>query len=130
MASGSATDPASASRARRVLVIDDDAEFADTVAAILEAAKLEVLVAYSASDALAALDGFIPDVAIVDVRMPIVDGYALLAIFRAEPRLRACTFVGISGYTSDDLGEHGFDHFFRKPFDTNTVLSALKIQTH
>ena len=111
--------------ARRVLVIDDDEDFADGVAAFLDDAGFEVRVGYSASEGLGLLDSFVPDVAIVDIRMPVIDGHALLAIFRAEPKLRSCTFVGISGHASDDLEENLFDHFFRKPFDTGAVLSAL-----
>ncbi|HEX2674700.1 MAG TPA: response regulator [Polyangiaceae bacterium] len=125
MASRLAADTGSALDARRVLVIDDDEDFADGVAAVLDDAGFEVRVGYSASEGLGLLDSFVPDVAIVDIRMPVVDGHALLAIFRAEPRLRSCTFVGISGHASDDVEENHFDHFFRKPFDTDQVLSAL-----
>jgi|GEM_PF-2039062 len=125
MASRSAASIGSVPNARRVLVIDDDEDFADGVAAVLDDAGFEVRVGYSASDGLGLLDSFVPDVMIVDIRMPVVDGHALLAIFRAEPKLRECTFVGISGHPSDDLEESHFDHFFRKPFDAGQVLSAL-----
>lgn len=113
-----------------MLVIDDDLDFADAVAVILDDAGFDVRVGYSASEGLEFLDDFIPDVAIVDIQMPVVDGHALLAIFRAEPRLCQCRFVGISGHTNDNLNSSGFDHFFRKPFDVNVVLSALLEEVH
>lgn len=126
MASRSEASLGSLLNARRVLVIDDDEDFADGVAAALDDAGFEVRVGYSASEGLGLLDSFVPDVAIVDVRMPVIDGHALLAIFRAEPRLRSCTFVGMSGHVIDQVEENHFDHFFRKPFDTGAVLSALR----
>ena len=128
MPSRSDASSGSALNARRVLVIDDDTEFADSVAAVLGDAGFEVRVGHSASEGLGLLEAFTPDVAIVDIRMPVVDGHALLAIFRAEPKLRGYTFVGISGHASDDGGQSQFDHFFRKPFDADAVLSALTVK--
>jgi len=128
MPSRSDANTGSALNSRRVLVIDDDTEFAEAVAAILDDAGFEVRVSHSASEGLGVLDEFVPDVAIVDIRMPVVDGHALLAIFRAEPKLRGCTFVGMSGQTIDDGGQSNFDHFFKKPFDADAVLSALTAQ--
>ncbi len=111
----------------RVLVVDDDIDFAQSLAAVLEEAGHEVRVACSASEGLRFLNVFVPDVAIADIRMPIVDGYALLAILRADPKLGACKFIAISG----DRVEEGraaseFDAFFTKPVEMGRLIDAVQ----
>ena len=122
--SDDAAEPATT--ARRILVVDDDADFAEGLGAVLEEAGHEVRLALSAAEGLHLLGAFIPDVAIADIRMPVVDGYALLAILRADPNLDACTFIGVSGNAHEETkGADAFDHFFNKPLEMGELLEAV-----
>ena len=124
-------DVTATSSRRRVLIVDDDAEFAESLGAVLEEAGHEVRLASSASETLNFLTAFRPDVAIADLHMPVVDGYALLAIFRADPDLGECTFVGISGDALEvTRAAEAFDHFFIKPLEMSRLVEALEYGGH
>jgi CheY-like chemotaxis protein len=111
---------------RRVLVVDDDVDYARGLGAILESAGYEVRVAFDATAALGLTAEFLPDFAIVDIWIPIVDGFALVAIFRAGPALRSCTFIAVSGTALDPAKkEKLFDHFFLKPLQGDALIDLL-----
>lgn len=73
----------------RVLVVDDDADGREVVAAILERYGAETRVASSADEALAIMEQHMPDVLLADIEMPGEDGYSLLRRIRAIPSERA-----------------------------------------
>jgi CheY-like chemotaxis protein len=102
---------------RRILVVDDDRDTIEVVADTLRFHGHEVATAHDGRAALAAVDAFEPEVVLLDLAMPIMDGFDLARRLRAErPRL---VLVALSGY--DDLEtrrraiEAGFDHHLIKP---------------
>ena len=72
---------------------------------------------------------FGPDIVISDIRLPDVDGYALLAKFRGIDKLQKTLFVAWSGDTSPHHGERameaGFDHHLRKPINIDRLRKLL-----
>ncbi|SRR6266542_1147331 len=104
---------------RRILVVDDDADGAETLAIVLRSAGHDVRVA---SDGPAALDvaiDFRPDVVFLDVGMPGMDGYETARRLRREVGLDKALLVALTGYGQvtdrQRAGEAGFDHFLVKP---------------
>ena len=69
---------------QRVLVVDDNRDGAEMIATLLAAAGHDVRVANDASEALLGLDAFTPQVAILDIGLPVMDGYALGGELRAR----------------------------------------------
>jgi CheY-like chemotaxis protein len=113
----------------RVLVVDDNPDAADTLAAILGLLGYEARVCYDGASALAAVGEFRPDVCLLDLMMPLMDGLELAARLkaRAGPRpllLVATTALGsLEDRTRTALA--GFHYHLTKPVDTSALLDAL-----
>jgi len=83
----------------KVLIIEDNTELADNLAEILEAEGHEVQAAYGAEDALARAATFPFDAALVDIRMPSMDGVTLVHhLMRERPR---SNYLFMTGYSKD-----------------------------
>jgi signal transduction histidine kinase/DNA-binding response OmpR family regulator len=110
---------------RRVLIVDDNADAADSLAMLLSLAGHETEVAHNAHEALECLDSFRPDVALLDIGLPGMNGYELARCLRAR-RPRDMRLVALTGYGQAEDRQHaqaaGFDAHLVKPAD----LSALE----
>ena len=116
-------------RALRILLVDDNVDAADTLAAYLAGLGHEVDVRHDARSALALLEAGLPDVCIFDIGLPEVDGYALARRLRAMPGGRACKLLALSGYGQErdqvEASRAGFDQYFVKPVDTGSLAALL-----
>lgn len=113
---------------RRILVVDDNADAAETLALLLRARGHEVRVAYDGSSALELCREFHPQAALLDIGLPQIDGYELARRLRNEHQ-RRLLLIALTGYGRDDdrrLSEDaGFDHHLVKPVDFPTVEALL-----
>src|SRR3569832_2008711 len=82
----------------RVLVVDDNVDAADSTAAILGTSGHEVKVAYSAQTALEMAVEYQPDIMLLDIGLPGMDGYEVANQLRQTPELREMRLVAITGY--------------------------------
>jgi CheY-like chemotaxis protein len=115
--------------ARRVLLVDDNEDAAGVTAALLAAWGHEVHVAYTAGAALAAVEAFAADVAILDIGLPDMDGYALAGALRAHgtptPRLVALTGYGQQADVAR-AAQAGFDLHLTKPAALDDLRRAVE----
>lgn len=115
--------------ARRILVVDDNRDSADSLALMLRLEGHEVQVAYAGPEALAAARHAPPQVAFIDIGMPGMNGYQLAQALRAEPWPHRPTLIAMTGWGQDSdrrrAHEAGFDHHLTKPADMAQVLGAL-----
>jgi signal transduction histidine kinase len=115
---------------RRVLVIEDNVDAADSMREILELEGHEVAVAYDGPKGLASAREFRPEVVICDVGLPGMDGYEVARSFRRDGALKDACMVALSGYAlSEDrqrAAEAGFDHHLAKPVDLNRLEIILR----
>jgi signal transduction histidine kinase/GAF domain-containing protein/ActR/RegA family two-component response regulator len=122
------TAPASAYR-WRVLVVDDNQDIADTLAAILEFLGCVTHVAYDGPSAIAAAARFEADLALVDIGLPVMDGYAVARHFRREPASAAMRLVAVTGYgqasDAQQALDAGFDEHIVKPVELATIRGVL-----
>ena len=113
----------------RILLVDDNVDAANTLAAFLKDAGHQVTVSHDVSAALAALEAGMPEVCIFDIGLPDVDGCRLAHRVRALPGGQDCRLLGLSGYGHErDRAralQAGFDEYFVKPVDTRSLLSLL-----
>ncbi len=117
------------SSARRVLVVDDNLDTVRTLARMLSRRGHEVCMAYDGLGALKAAHDFKPDVFLLDLGLPGIDGYELARRLRAEG-FAGALMIAISGYAqqSDREGSRaaGFDRHFAKPVEFPELLAAIR----
>ena len=116
------------SEARRVLVVDDNADAADSLAMLLQVRGDEVRVAYDGEEALFAEQEFKPDILLLDIGMPKLSGYDVARRVR-DSRGPGVLIVAITGWGQEDdrarAREAGFDHHFTKPVDYAALLAVI-----
>jgi signal transduction histidine kinase/ActR/RegA family two-component response regulator len=113
----------------RVLVVDDNADAAQMLAALLEVQGHAVSVEYDARGALTRARDEHPDVLLLDIGLPDMDGYELARRLRAQPENAGATLVALTGYGQNqdraEARQAGFDHYLVKPADLNEVNDVL-----
>ncbi|KYF73247.1 ATP-binding protein [Sorangium cellulosum] len=120
---------ASASRARRILIIEDNHDAADSLRMLLERRGHAVSVAHSGADGVAAARDAPPDVILCDIGLPgDMNGYGVARALRSESATRATLMVALTGYGQDDdrrlAHAAGFDAHLTKPV-TQAMLERL-----
>ena len=114
--------------ARRVLVVDDNRDAADTLSTLLRALGVTVAIAYSGRAALDAVASFSPDIVLLDIGMPDMDGYETSRRIRAQ-FANDVMLVALTGWGQDeDLRQSraaGFDHHLVKPPDIERLREIL-----
>ena len=113
-------DAADAAHAvRRLLLVDDNVDAVESLAILLRTAGHEVATAYDAPSALACADAHAPDLIVLDIGLPGMDGYALAREIRGRPHLRDVVLVALTGYDKPEdrarARAMGFDHHLAKP---------------
>ncbi len=119
-----------ANRPLRIVAIDDNADSTDTLAMVLEGAGYEVIRAYDGRDGIERVCACRPDVILLDLAMPELDGYQVARQIRARDACKGALLVAVTGY-GDDMHrrlarEAGFDHYLVKPVDFMVLRELLE----
>jgi CheY-like chemotaxis protein len=134
--SGSAPAPTEAEsnpppprRAVRVLCVDDEPDIADSLAQLLHEMGHEVRVAHSGPEALALVGNYRPEVVLLDLNLPGMDGYELAGRLRQQPGLEGVRLVAVSGYGAEDVRQRaraaGIEAHLLKPARANDLERVL-----
>jgi CheY-like chemotaxis protein len=117
---------------RRVLVVDDNRDSAETMAMLVELWGHEVRIVHDGPAALASVagsPGWRPEVILLDIGLPGIDGYEVARRLRQEPSLDGTLMVAMTGYGQERdrqlSREAGFDHHLVKPVDPATLQALL-----
>jgi signal transduction histidine kinase/ActR/RegA family two-component response regulator len=114
---------------KRVLVVDDNTDAAAMLAAFLEMHGHTVAVAHDAGGALEAAGRLEPEVALLDIGLPGIDGYELARRFRESEQTRAIRLVAVTGWGQDTdrqrARDAGFDAHFTKPAEPGMLLAVV-----
>jgi signal transduction histidine kinase len=117
-----------ASRVCRVMVVDDNIDAAESVAMYLRLEGHEVKVVTDAHHAISSATVFAPQVAVLDIGLPELDGYYLARRLRQQAS-GELTLIALTGYGQKEDRERaleaGFDHFFVKPTDPREIQAAI-----
>ena len=118
-----------AARKRRVLIVDDNVDAGDSLAALVGAWGHGVAVARDAREALALAATFKPDTALVDIGLPDMNGYELARRWRTLPDGQALTLIAMTGYgRAEDRSaarQAGFDVHLVKPAELTELEELL-----
>lgn len=114
---------------RRMLVVDDNPDVAQSLAMLLRLTGQDVRVANDGPTAIELARSETPEVVFLDLGMPDMDGFAVARAFRADPGLRGCTLIALTGWGQDEdrrrTHEAGFDHHLVKPASVADVQRIL-----
>lgn len=118
---------------RRVLVCDDNVDGADSLALMLGLLGHEVRTVHDGPQALAAVAGWRPDVALLDIGMPGLSGYEVAQRLRADPALAGLVLVAVTGWGTEGdqrrSAQAGFDHHLTKPVEAAALEALLAGRT-
>lgn len=112
---------------RRILVVDDEPDAGETLAALLEARGHQTLAVTDGRAALAAARTFAPEVVLLDLGLPEMDGYQAAKQLRREHGDASMLVIAVTGYHNDAarLQDAGFDEHLLKPPDLQQLSSIL-----
>lgn len=110
----------------RVLIVEDNRDTADTTAMLLSMHGYDVAVAYDGKTAIRTAKGFDPDVILLDLSLPDIDGYTVARNLRDEGLERA-SLVAVTGYAPDDevWSDVDFADHLIKPVGKDALVSLL-----
>ncbi len=114
-----------------VLVVDDNRDAALTLQSLLEMRGHQVSVAFNGEEALDVAMRVFPDVALIDIGLPGINGYELARRLRGAPELEGIQLAAVTGYGSDEdrreALEAGFDEHFAKPVSLEMLTQRIPI---
>ncbi len=121
--------PATKAPPRRILIVDDNEDAADSLGMVLGLDGHEVIAAYSGDQALELAQSFKPEVVLLDIGLPGIDGYEVARRLRAAAGSAALRLVAVTGYGQDAdkarAAEAGFAHHLVKPLEFAALQRIL-----
>ncbi len=120
-------------RVPRILVVDDVLDIAELLSVFLSrAGGYETLTANNGFEAVRIAEEFRPDVILLDIGMPNVDGFATAKRIRSKPWGKDMLFIGMSGHFDSKRYERrayeaGFEQYLSKPVSLNSILDAIQV---
>jgi two-component system, OmpR family, alkaline phosphatase synthesis response regulator PhoP len=113
----------------RVLVVDDDPRIVAVVRTTLERQGLEIATASNGAECLLAVGASPPNVIVLDVTMPIMDGWQVLRVLRESPATADLPVIMLTAHGEDDAVARGLEAgahlYLTKPFNTEELLAAV-----
>lgn len=114
----------------RVLIVEDEQDSMDVVQEILSHYNIKTYGAYSAEEALEIVLQVNPTLAILDLALPMMDGWGLLAALRNNPETAHIPAVAVTAYHSANVAQQaiqaGFDAYFSKPIEATSFVRELE----
>jgi CheY-like chemotaxis protein len=113
----------------QILVVEDEYDSVQMVSKILDHHGIQVTVVHNGIEAMEIVEGLQPDLVIMDLAMPEMDGWETLVAMRANTATAHIPVVAITAYNSIDVAADarsaGFDAYFPKPVDPLTFVDNL-----
>jgi len=130
VAAPSSPAPVARETPRRILIVDDNEDSTRSMAIIQKRRGHETRTAFTGPDAVTAAAEFLPEVVLLDIGLPGMDGYEVARRLRAMPALAGAFLVAMSGYGSDEdrakANLAGFDFYMVKPVDLDHLRELLR----
>jgi CheY-like chemotaxis protein len=115
---------------RRILVVDDNVDSAESLAVLLRLVGHEARTVFDGRQVLAAVEDYRPELVLLDIGLPGIDGYELARRLRLEPWAGQTKLVALTGYaTEEDRSKAqaaGFDHHLVKPVDFQSLYRLVE----
>jgi PAS domain S-box-containing protein len=120
-----------AGRPLRIVVVEDNVDSADSLNLLLRLYGHDVQVARTGPTALEMASASRPDVVLLDIGLPGMDGYQVARRLREKPEFKTVTLCALTGYTPSEADRQrqqqtGFDHYYVKPVSLETLLELFR----
>jgi two-component system, chemotaxis family, CheB/CheR fusion protein len=114
----------------RVLVVDDNVDAAESLGMLLKMSGQEVSIAHNGHDGILQAREFRPELVLLDIGMPMMDGYEVCRRMRQEPCTQEAVVIALTGWGLEEdrqrALEEGFDHHLVKPVELQTLVKLLE----
>jgi CheY-like chemotaxis protein len=114
---------------RKILIVDDNIDAAESLGEFLRACGHSIFISYDGPSAIIEAARIHPDVVILDIGLPTMNGYQVAQRLRSEAGLRPSLLVALTGYAQErdraSAQAAGFDYHFSKPLDIKKLTSLL-----
>ena len=114
---------------KKVLIADDEPNILLSLDFLLRKNGYDVLIARNGSEAVQLLNEHVPDLALLDIMMPDVDGYEICKLIKTTDKLSACKVMFVSAKTKDADIKKGYDvgadAYVKKPFSTRQIIVEI-----
>ena len=115
---------------KRILIADDETDIVETLQFMLEVEGFECLTAYNGEDALNLAKREMPDLLILDVMMPKINGYKVCSLLKFDAKYKNIPILMVTARSQEEdkmIGEEtGADEYITKPFEINDVVEKVK----
>ncbi len=114
----------------RILLVEDEAELRDTISNLLREQGYGITVCTSAEEALRTTDSSIPDLILIDIKLPGIDGFELFQELRKNPAYGSVPVVFLTAFNSLQAAmaakQQGAAEYITKPFDLEYLLTVVR----
>jgi DNA-binding response OmpR family regulator len=114
----------------KIVVVDDDPYILMSLEFLMKKNGFNVLVARNGTEAKSIIDEFIPDVVLLDIMMPDVNGYEICKYIKSQKKLLDCKVIFLSAKSTEADIQKGYDLgatlYISKPFSTRTIVNQIK----
>jgi two-component system cell cycle response regulator DivK len=115
---------------KHILVVEDQEDNRQILRDLLGHAGYELAEAESGKEAIAAVAERRPDLILMDIRLPVVDGYEATRHIKSDPNLRSIPIIAVTSYalSGDEAKgrQAGFDAYVTKPYSTRQLLAKIR----
>jgi CheY-like chemotaxis protein len=122
-------EPAAPKSALRILVVDDNRDGADSLSELLQMMGNDTRTAYDGQRGVALAEAYRPDVILLDIGLPTLNGYEVCHRIRQQPWGQDVLLIAVTGWGQDEdrrrSREAGFDHHIVKPVDPQALMSMI-----
>jgi two-component system alkaline phosphatase synthesis response regulator PhoP len=115
---------------KKVLIVDDERDIVETLKFVIESEGIECLTAYDGEEALNLAKSEMPDLMVLDVMLPKINGYKICRLLKFDSKYKDIPILMITARSQEEdkaIGEEtGADEYITKPFDINEVVKKIK----
>jgi two-component system, cell cycle response regulator DivK len=115
---------------KRILVVEDQADNRKIIRDMLRGTDYEIIEAENGEEALAAIGKQRPDIILMDVQLPIIDGYTATRRIKADPALRSIPIIAVTAYAlsgeDNKARAAGCDDYVPKPYSRRQLLAKIR----
>jgi len=115
---------------KRILIVEDQADLRAILRDLLTGSGYEVIDAVDGAEAVAKAQSQRPDLILMDIQLPVVDGYEATRRIKLDPALKATPIIAVSSFAMKGDEEKaraaGCDHYVTKPYSPTTLLGIIR----